>query len=134
MGKWNQKMVREGRCCNCGKERDPKSKRYCTACLKKHAEQSLNWAKENKEKVQDSNRKFRPKWRFNNKLKWNGQRKRYNDRTRKYADNHGLRWEPEEENWLWKNRYLPQRELAKRLGRTYAAIRGRLQILRQRNS
>ena len=131
MGKWNQKMVQEGRCCNCGKERDPESKRFCESCLKTHAKQSLDWARENKEKVKESNGKFRPGWRASKgKEKWNAQRRRWNDRTRKFADNHRLLWGPAEENWLWENQDLPRRELAKELGRTIKAIYGRIQILK----
>lgn len=135
MGKWNQKMLREGRCCNCGKERDPESKRFCEDCLKIHAKQSLDWARENKEKVRESDSKFRPVWRAGKgKEKWNAQRKRWNNRTRKYADNHRLRWAPDEENWLWENRYLSRRELAKELGRTIVAINDRLYILKSKRS
>ena len=134
MGKWNQEMVREGRCCNCGGERDPDSKRYCEKCLKTHARQSRDWAKAHPDKIRKANREYRPVWRSGNKPKWNAQRKRHNTRTRKYADNHGLLWGPEDENWLWKNRNMRQRELAKILGRTIIAVRNRLRILRKRHA
>lgn len=135
MGKWNQKMVLEGRCCNCGKERAPESKRYCEGCLKIHAKQSLAWSKKNKDKVKLLNSQFRPKWRSGKgKEKWSDQKKRWNNRTRKHADNHRLHWEPSEENWLWENRILSRRELAKKLGRTIVAINDHLRILKDKRS
>ncbi len=125
-------MVQEGRCCNCGKERSPNSKRYCGDCLKIHAQQSLAWTKENKNKVSRLNSKYRPKWRAGKgREKWNAYRRRRNDRTRKYADNHRLHWEPEDENWLWEHRTLTRRELARKLGRTIHAVSDHLDILRK---
>jgi len=131
MGKWNQKMLREGRCVNCGKERSSDSKRYCDRCLEVHARQSRNWAKNNPDKIRASNKVYSKKWREEHNDKYQDQKVRWNDRTRKTAVNHRKRWSSQEEEWLWKNQHLSRRELCETLGRTIVAIFDRLYLLKE---